>query len=166
MSIVVRAAHAEDVSALTELYLDLFTVQYQGRPDIFREPRRDDPNESAELERYLLSLLSASDSALLVAQYEGRIVGFVQAALRKIGDSGSVPFRRPCIECWVQHLAVRPDARRKGVGRALDEGVAAWARERGATLLGLQAWEFNAAADRFYLELGYRPRSQHIYREI
>ena len=55
---------------------------------------------------------------------------------------------------WVYYLAVAPDRRRQGLGRAMMEAAEAWLRERGAPKIQLMVREDNAAALGFYESLG------------
>jgi len=55
---------------------------------------------------------------------------------------------------WVYYVAVAPDRRRQGLGRAMMEAAEAWLRERGAPKIQLMVREDNAAALGFYESLG------------
>jgi GNAT superfamily N-acetyltransferase len=55
---------------------------------------------------------------------------------------------------------VAPDARRRGVGRALVEAVAGWARTRGATRLELSVTDRAGAATALYAGLGFEPTGE------
>jgi ribosomal protein S18 acetylase RimI-like enzyme len=55
---------------------------------------------------------------------------------------------------WVYYLAVAPDRRRQGLGRAMMEAAEAWLRERGAPKIQLMVREDNEAALGFYEALG------------
>jgi ribosomal protein S18 acetylase RimI-like enzyme len=55
---------------------------------------------------------------------------------------------------WVYYLAVAPDRRRAGLGRALMEAAEAWLRERSAPKLQLMVRSGNAEALGFYEALG------------
>jgi ribosomal protein S18 acetylase RimI-like enzyme len=62
------------------------------------------------------------------------------------------------VEPGVAHLYamwVAPDARGAGVGRALLDAVAAWARDRGCGRLILSVTESNERARRFYVRYGF-----------
>lgn len=54
---------------------------------------------------------------------------------------------------WIYYLAVAPDHRRKGIGRALMAAAEAWLRERGAPKIQLMVREGNDAVG-FYEALG------------
>lgn len=55
---------------------------------------------------------------------------------------------------WVYYLAVGPEMRRAGLGRALMAAAETWLRERGAPKLQLMVREGNGAALGFYAALG------------
>ena len=55
---------------------------------------------------------------------------------------------------WVYYLAVDPETRRAGLGRALMAAAETWLRERGAPKLQLMVREGNEAALGFYAALG------------
>jgi GNAT superfamily N-acetyltransferase len=58
---------------------------------------------------------------------------------------------------WLEALWVDPTARGRGLGQALIEAVADWARERGATRLDLSVTENNRAAGGLYARAGFAP---------
>jgi ribosomal protein S18 acetylase RimI-like enzyme len=55
---------------------------------------------------------------------------------------------------WVYYLAVAPERRRAGLGRAMMDAAEAWLRERGAPKIQLMVREDNEAALGFYESLG------------
>jgi len=55
---------------------------------------------------------------------------------------------------WVYYLAVSPDRRRAGLGRALMGAAEDWLRARGAPKIQIMVREDNAAALDFYQSLG------------
>jgi GNAT superfamily N-acetyltransferase len=78
-----------------------------------------------------------------VADAADRIAGFCTAYL----DVLSVRFGR---RVWVEDLAVDPQRRSQGIGKALLDGAKAWAREHGATHLELDSGPDRVDAHRFY----------------
>ena len=75
-------------------------------------------------------------------------------------------------ECEVLSIGVIPDARRRGVGRALLEWVAQFATDRGTPSIVLEVAEDNAPAIKLYCSLGlacvgrrlryYRRNDNHV----
>ncbi|MGW1058362.1 ribosomal protein S18-alanine N-acetyltransferase [Micromonospora rubida] len=60
-------------------------------------------------------------------------------------------------EAWVQNIAVRRGAQRRGVGRALLEALLAEAARRGARSTLLEVAADNAPAQRLYATYGFEP---------
>jgi GNAT superfamily N-acetyltransferase len=83
---------------------------------------------------------------VLVARCGERVVGSVQLNL------GMPPNQRHRAE--VMKLLVHPDARRRGIGRALMEAIENIARQEGRTLLTLDT-RTGDAAEPLYLSMGY-----------
>lgn len=60
-------------------------------------------------------------------------------------------------EAWVQNIAVRRDAQRRGIGRTLLEAVLGEAARRGARKTLLEVAVDNAPAQKLYAEYGFEP---------
>ncbi|SCL13176.1 [SSU ribosomal protein S18P]-alanine acetyltransferase [Micromonospora rhizosphaerae] len=63
----------------------------------------------------------------------------------------------PPDEAWVQNIAVRRDAQRRGVGRALLEALLAEAARRGVRSTLLEVAADNAPAQKLYALYGFEP---------
>jgi GNAT superfamily N-acetyltransferase len=87
--------------------------------------------------------ISDQSAAILVAERRGELLGFCSAYL----DLNSVRFGA---RCWVEDLAVSPEHRSEGLGKALLDRAKDWARERGATHLELDSADTREDAHRFY----------------
>lgn len=83
----------------------------------------------------------ASDSIVLLARSGDTLDGSVMVGFD--GHRG-----------WVYYLAVRPAARRQGLGRTLMAAAEDWLRTRGAPKIQLMVREDNEAAIGFYEALG------------
>ena len=83
----------------------------------------------------------AADSVVLVARDNARICGSVMTGFD--GHRG-----------WVYYLAVHPDDRHRGLGRALMTAAETWLVDRGAPKIQLMVREDNAGALGFYEALG------------
>jgi ribosomal protein S18 acetylase RimI-like enzyme len=107
---------------------------------------------SADLDaaaRFLRDRLERGESAVFVAMVEGTGVGFVQLypTFTSIGAK----------RAWILNdLYVSPDARRRGVGRALMNAARAMAEETGAAWLELATAKDNERAQALYRSCGYK----------
>ena len=97
--------------------------------------------------------LSGATSAILILRHGDSIVGSVM-----VGDDGH--------RGWVYYLAVAPDQRRHGVGRALMAAAEAWLRARGVAKLQLMVRDGNALAIDFYTALGFAPQTVAVLGRV
>lgn len=117
------AATAEDTGAVIALW------EACGLTRPWNDPQRD----------FELALTSGASAVLVVRE------GDVLAGSVMTGFDGH--------RGWVYYLAVAPDHRRKGLGRALMAAAEAWLRARGAPKIQLMVREGNEAVA-FYEALG------------
>jgi GNAT superfamily N-acetyltransferase len=133
MKVEVREALPGEVERVLGMYEWLFAPPGSVPPGWDPERARDSLAETIDGER----------STLLVAEHRAELLGFISAYL----DLDSVRFG---LRCWVEDLAVSPEHRSQGVGKALLEAAKDWARERGATHLELDSGDARVDAHRFY----------------
>ena len=95
--------------------------------------------------------VEAGELEVLTARAEGRMVGVAVLAYRlSISAAG--------LFASIEDLYVRPDERRRGVGRALLEAVENRCTARGVSYVEAQVEDEDAAA--FYTALGYEPEAE------
>jgi GNAT superfamily N-acetyltransferase len=140
---VIRPAREDDVEAVIAAYEWLFA------PPGIRPPGWDEAAAAQRLRR----LIASDVGEMLVAEHDGTIVGICTVVL----DIESVRFGR---RAWVEDLAVHPDHRSAGHGKALLDAAKDWGRRHGATHLELDSGEARADAHRFY------DREQPSYRSV
>jgi GNAT superfamily N-acetyltransferase len=143
MSFEVRAAHADEAEAIVSLYEWLFAPPGS-------VPSSWDERRAAVA---LRQAIESHDAAVLVAEEDhGAMIGFITG----YQDLHSVRFG---YRAWVEDLAVDPERRSQGVGKALLDAAKAWARERGATHLELDSALARTDAHRFYEREGAQYKS-------
>ncbi len=90
------------------------------------------PDESGshagEVEQFFAGMLSMPLAVLIADDDSGRPVGFAELSIRNYAED-CVTDRVAYLEGWY----VVPEARRRGVGRALVAAAEEWAREQGCT---------------------------------
>lgn len=129
--VVRRATHA-DLPVLRTLW-EAFETEVPEPPHRFEPLDEEWPEVPGYVERHLA----------LLAELDGAPVGYALAKLD-----------RPAV-CLLSDLYVVPDARRRGIAKALMAETAAWAAEAGADVLTLEVLTSNADARSVYERLGF-----------
>lgn len=129
----IREAVPEEVERVLGMYEWLFAPPGS-------VPSRWEPGRAREA---IAAAIADPDATVLVAEHRGELLGLCTAYL----DLNSVRFGP---RCWVEDLAVSPERRSQGVGKALLDAAKGWARDRGATHLELDSADARTDAHRFY----------------
>ena len=101
----------------------------------------------------LAAELACDTAVFLTAELDGKAVGY--AGMHCV-----------CGECYMDNLAVAPELRRGGIGRALMEALIREARGKGASFLTLEVRGSNVPALALYRSLGFfeAGRRKNFYR--
>ena len=94
----------------------------------------DDQSHAREIEDFFAGRLHMPLEVLLALNDDGDVVGFAELSIR--------PYAEDCVTDRVAYLEgwyVVPEARRRGVGRALVEAAERWAAAQGCTEFGSDA---------------------------
>jgi GNAT superfamily N-acetyltransferase len=142
MAFEIRAARTGEEESVVPLYEWLFA------PPGIVPPGWDERRAQVALRE----AIDSHDACVLVAEAQGGLIGLCTA----YQDIHSVRFG---YRAWVEDLAVGPEYRSQGVGKALLDAAKAWGRERGATHLELDSAEARQDAHRFYEREGPAYRS-------
>jgi GNAT superfamily N-acetyltransferase len=129
----IRPARHDEIDQLIAAYEWLFA------PPGSRPPMWDEPAARSRL----AAVIDSDRAEVLVADVDDRVAGFVTV----YDDMDSVRFGR---RAWVEDLAVDPDSRSQGLGKALLDEAKDWARGKGASHLELDSSEARPDAHRFY----------------
>ncbi|MGB8634309.1 MAG: GNAT family N-acetyltransferase [Rhodanobacteraceae bacterium] len=134
-SVQIRQAGRDDLDIVVPLF-DAYRRFYRQAPD------------AAAARAYLLERLQHEEAVILLAESEGTAVGFT---LLYPGFS-SVRMARAHV---LNDLYVVPEARRKGIGLALLEAAAAFARSCGSMRISLETAHDNQPAQALYRRAGW-----------
>jgi GNAT superfamily N-acetyltransferase len=109
-------------------------------------------------DRYRRAILDPDgDDLLLVAEEGGIVVG---TAFGHVVVPSAVS-DEPAVE--LGGIIVRPSHRERGIGLALAEQVARFARKRGIRIVTLKTFAANEPALRFWERIGFAPRMVQMY---
>ena len=150
---LIRLAVEADKPAINELRRQVKLLHTAGEPTFFA------PGFPQELADYLDIIFMQDGGEVVVAELDGRVVGY--ACVSYIERPASV-FRNALRYCDIDELGVDEQCRRQGIGRALVAFVKARAAEKGFSRLELNMWEFNENALRFYESLGFRTYRRYM----
>ena len=142
--LTLRNAALSDVDLINDIHVRSRRVTYRGQvSDHYLDVAM--PEASLADWRRKVPELLAGAGYVVIAQVDGAPVGFVCAF---------APDARGSV--YINNLHALPERKGLGVGTALLDAAAHWARERGATAMHLKVLESNAAAIGFYESRGWR----------
>ena len=140
-SVQVRAATVEDADAWLRMREALW-------PD-------ESGSHAREIAQFLAGALEVPLAVLVAVDGPGTPVGFVELSIRKYAED-CVTDRVGYLEGWY----VVPEARRRGVGRALVAAAEEWARGQGCTEFASDALLENDASAAAHRALGFEETVQ------
>jgi ribosomal protein S18 acetylase RimI-like enzyme len=158
VDIIVRTAVPEDAPAITRLVLEVADEVVAREPTVRRIP------SGMIVERLYNDRVRDRERRVLVATGDGRVAGFVDAALVRTADS-SLP-DAPDLNAYVEELIVTSTARRRQIGSMLARAVEAWAVDVGARMMTLDTHVTNEAARGLYRSLGYREMGVILAKDL
>ena len=145
---------------MTDFNFNVRPLREDDLPEWFRLRRMlwDELTEDEHRDE-MLDIYEHTDSQLvLVAEADGRLVGFLEASIR--------PFVEDCITDHVGYLEgwfVEPNFRRYGIGGDLVRGAERWARKKGCTEMASDAEVGNDLSLAAHLKLGYAETSRLVH---
>jgi ribosomal protein S18 acetylase RimI-like enzyme len=152
---MIRRATVDDAAALARLNTHVQGWHAQHYPEVFHA--RPDP---AAVRAYFEGWIADPNATIFLSGNPA--VGYAACTLQ---------FREPSLfspsirRLMVDHIAVAPEARRQGHGRALLDAARQLARDQLADEILLDTWEANREAHAFFRAAGFAPRRM-LFRAI
>lgn len=159
MDVIIRPARPGDGIDLARGWLDGCRYYAALDPQRFQVP---DDDGLAEAFEESLARPASEDTAWLVAEVDGAVVGNVSAELHRPIETAAQQLLRYLGETrlFVSALGVEAAHQRRGVATRLMEAVEQWGRDRGAVLVSLDTWIDSPQSVPFYeRRMGYRRAS-------
>jgi ribosomal protein S18 acetylase RimI-like enzyme len=144
---VIRPAAASDEQALGRFGAALMRQHHASDPRRFLTAERPEVGYG----RFLVSRLTKSDTAVLVAERSKEVVGYAYASIE---PTSWEDLRGPC--GFLHDLYVDARSRGQGVGRELADAAIAWIRSKGMSQVVLWSKTGNDSAQRLFARLGFR----------
>jgi GNAT superfamily N-acetyltransferase len=158
MAVTIRRADARDAATLGSFGAALVRAHYAFDPPRFLAAG---PHAETGYAAFLESQLDEDEAMVLVAEIDGRMVGYVFASLEPMSWK---ELRGPA--GFIHDVLVDESARDAGAGTALVEAAIAWLRGRGAPRVMLWTADRNTAAQRLFERLGFRRTMVEMTREL
>lgn len=142
--VVVRQATRKDVRGILPLWNEM--MDHHAALDARFRPAPDGEGHWAKI---LRDWLRADDCCVLVADAEGRLVGYIVGMMRE-----NPPVLLPPAYGLVSDICVHPAWRRHGIGRRLFEALRDWFREKELLTVQLNVAHFNPVSQAFWRAVG------------
>ncbi|HEX5387695.1 MAG TPA: GNAT family N-acetyltransferase [Gemmatimonadales bacterium] len=117
------------------------------------------PAAGTDVARRLERMMGSGHATVLVAEQDGEVVGLATFHLMHV-------LNRARTVAWLTALVVDEAARGVGIGRALVDGVEAFAREAGCERLSVTTQEFRTEAHAFYARLGFEHTGRRFAKPL
>jgi ribosomal protein S18 acetylase RimI-like enzyme len=145
---IIRPAAPDDLPALGRLGALLMRAHHAFDARRFLPPGEDPEGGYAW---FLGTQLADEDVTVLVAEQDGRILGYAYAGVEPLSWKD---LRDAC--GFLHDLVVAPGDRRQGVGSALLDEIVGWLRGKGLPRMVLSTAEQNGEAQRLFARRGFR----------
>jgi len=158
MPVVIRKAESRDLESLGRLGAMLMRTHYA-----FDKLRFLAPHEGVEhgYAAFLGSRIDSPDDVVLVAEKDGKVAGYLFAALEPMSWK---ELRGPA--GFVHDVAVEESYRRNGIATMLMNAAMEWLRDHGAPRVVLGTAAPNKAAQSLFHRLGFRDTMIEMTKEL
>lgn len=147
MPAAIRAASETDLDSLVRLNQVVQSLHAALYPDDFKAVV--DP---AAVRAYFAARLDGPHGGTAIAEADGKPVGYILFDVEVRPETPLTPDRA---RIYVQHIAVAPEARRRGVATALMRHVETRAIFEGIDEIALDCWAANRDAQCFFAAQGF-----------
>lgn len=161
----IRPPQSGDGDGLAHVWMDAANYYVRLSPEYFVIPQTD--GLAAWLDRILS--VTSDDELALVADDDGKPVGFLVARIRRPGEDAASHFVREMtqVRLMIEGLDVARDYWRRGIGTRLMEDAEDWGRGRGAVVALLDTYLGSPVSVPFYeAHLGYRRRALRFRKTL
>ena len=153
----IRPAQRADVPTLGKLGAMMVQMHHDLDPQRFIAPR---PGTEQGYGGYLGSQLDQKDSVVLVAEEDGKVLGY---AFGHVDDYDYPSLRGPA--GIVEDILVDPAHRGRGIGKQLLDALLAELTKRGVPRVVLSTAERNGVAQKLFEKAGFRRTMIEMTRE-
>lgn len=154
----IRAARAQEIDRVAALWA-LITEHHADLDPLFR--MRRGPVAEGELRELLRALQRDPDVEILVCDVDG-----LPAGLCIVRIDRAPPILEETERAEITDLGVRPEWRRRGMGRRLVEAAQAWVRDRGVARIEIQVASGNREGQAFWRAMGFADLMDVLHKRL
>ena len=154
----IRPGLSSDTPAIAQVLITVQKLHADAHPETFRQPESVAPFLD-EVQR----LFNEPDHLCLVAEESGVIVGYLMAEIQR---RDATIYHHPRTTLYIHQLAVLPAHQQNGHGARLIDAAKALAQREGLARIGLDTWEFNTKAQRFFHKQGFSTFNQRMWLAV
>jgi len=136
-----------DFETVARIDAGVYGLHTNARPDLFSQ----ESTGILDLATFE-NILRDANSAVLVADVEGDVVGYLSVTLEDLHSRFWSPHKS---RAEIDQMGVLPAFQKQGIGRALMQAAEDWAKGRHATQIRLNVYHFNEPAQKAYAKNGY-----------
>ncbi len=142
----VRNADEKDVDVVAHIFKQTQDEHVAAYPNRYR-------TVSIERAQELLRE-SMQKQEFIVAEEDGKVVGYAIFELLQIAETAILKGRR---YCYVREVGVTAQSRGRGIGAALIERIKKQCDEQKIDEIELDVWAFNSDGKEFFEKVGFKP---------
>jgi ribosomal protein S18 acetylase RimI-like enzyme len=154
----VRAARMQEIDLVAALWT-LITDHHASLDPLFR--MRRGVVAEGELRELLRALHRDPDAEILVYDCDGTPSGLCIVRI-----DHAPPILEETERAEITDLGVRPELRRRGIGRLLVEEAQAWVRDRGVARIEIQVANGNREGQAFWRSIGYLDLMDVLHKRL
>jgi ribosomal protein S18 acetylase RimI-like enzyme len=155
---VIRTATSADASTILPIFLEMLRTHAETIPSGFKSS--PDPSSVCP---WLSGILADQRAVAFVAIEQGNVVGYLLALEIRKDESPIRPTRH---YLSLEHVAVHPEYRRRGIASALVSTLFAVAKAKNIDRIELDVWSFNETSQCFFASQGFNGVSQHLVADV
>jgi len=153
MNIKIDTATFEDYYAVNLIVKEGQDEHSEALPHIFNKV------DIVMSESYFRELLEGTKTEILIAKIKEEVVGF---AVMELDESPSFDSLVPRKFAYMNDFGIKNSYQRNGIGKVLFEACLEWSKNKDATSLDLNVWDFNKKAISFYESFGMETISRKM----
>jgi GNAT superfamily N-acetyltransferase len=162
--ISIRVATIKDILDLTRLYHEMHNFHAAAVSDrLVRISEVSDIHERSDLYQEIMKIIQSMDSVIFLAEVDQKPVGLAEIHIR---HDDANPLTVPYRYGYLQSLIVTASNRQRGIGTQLVAAIEHWAKEKGASEIRLNVFEFAGGPLTFYEQLGYRTLKRSLVHRL